>query len=233
MPTEPDAPRPWAVRVIAACGPILLTIALIAAIPQLRHAASLAIHGDLGGLRAYVRGLGFGGAALLLLLMLLHAIVFYPSEVVTATAGFVYGFLPGVAFVMIGWLVSALLSFWLGRHLARPVSLALLGHRFAALESAVQRGGTRLLLVGRLIPVIPFSLLGYVAGAARVPLSRFAWTTAVGFLPLTVAVAYLGSRAQTLSAGDPAVWLAAGVLVALIVASRFITVTGPDRRGDG
>lgn len=42
----------------------------------------------------------------------------------------------------------------------------------------------------------------------------------VGFLPLTVAVTYLGSRAQSLSLSDPIVWAAVALLVGLIVAAH-------------
>jgi uncharacterized membrane protein YdjX (TVP38/TMEM64 family) len=80
------------------------------------------------------------------------------------------------------------------------------------------------LLAGRLVPIVPFSILGYAAGAARVRVGRFAWTTAVGFFPLTAAVAYLGSRAQTLSANDPVVWLAALLVIGLLVSGRVVTV---------
>jgi uncharacterized membrane protein YdjX (TVP38/TMEM64 family) len=210
------------IRMAVAVGAIALGAGLIAAVPDLRHAVSLVFQGDFGGLRGFIRGLGLGGLALLLALMLAHALIFYPSEIVTATAGYVYGFLPGLGFVMLGWLASGLLSFVLGRILGRPLLRAALGRRFTSLEGAIQRGGIPLLLAGRLIPIVPFSILGYAAGAAHVRVWRFAWTTVVGFLPLTAAVAYLGSRAQTLSTSDPVVWIAVVVLIALLATSRLV-----------
>jgi uncharacterized membrane protein YdjX (TVP38/TMEM64 family) len=159
---------------------------------------------------------GWAGLLLLVGLMLGHAIVFYPSEIVTATAGYVYGFGPGLALVVGGWLVSALLCYALGRSVGRPVLRALLGQRFRALENGVEQGGTSLLLGSRLIPVVPFALVGYAAGATRLSLWKFSWTTVVGYLPLTIAVAYLGSRAQTLSLSNPLVWVAAAVPVGLL-----------------
>jgi len=197
-------------------------IAIIALVPQLRHCVSLVIHGQFGALRSYVHSLGAGGFALLLGLMLAHAIVFYPSEIITTTAGYVYGFGPGLAFVVGGWLLSALLSYALGRSVGGPVLRRLLGHRFAWLEATMEQGGTSLLLSGRLIPIVPFALIGYAAGATRISLWRFAWTTVVGYLPLTTAVTYLGSRAQTFSVGDPLVWVAVAVLVGALVAERLV-----------
>jgi uncharacterized membrane protein YdjX (TVP38/TMEM64 family) len=223
---EPEQSREHAgrVRVALAVASIAVGVAMVAVVPGLRHSVSLVLHGDFAGLRAYIRGLGAGGLALLLALMLLHALIFYPSEIITATAGYVYGFLPGLGLVMLGWLISALLAFFLGRILGRPLLRTLLGSRFTSLEGAIHRGGVPLLLAGRLVPIVPFSILGYAAGAARVRVGRFAWTTAVGFLPLTAAVAYLGSRAQTLSANDPIVWIAAVVVVGLLATGRLATI---------
>lgn len=198
------------------------SVAVFVLVPQLRHCVSLSLHGRFAELRAYVQSLGAGGVALLVALMLGHAVIFYPSEIITATAAYVYGFAPGLALVVAGWLGCALLSYALGRSVGRPLLRRLLGSRFLAVERTVERGGVSLLLSGRLLPVVPFALLGYAAGATHVTLWRFAWTSVVGYLPLTAAVAYLGSRAQTLSAGDPRVWAAAAVLIAVVVVERVI-----------
>lgn len=197
-------------------------LAVIALVPELRHSVSLAIHGQFAELRAYIRSLGAGGVVLLLGLMVGHAIVWYPSEIVTATAGYVYGFGPGLALVATGWLLAALLSYALGRSVGRPLLRRLLGDRFDWLTTTMGRGGTSLLLAGRLIPVVPFALLGYAAGATHVNLWRFSWTTVLGYLPLTGAVAYLGARAQTLTTSDPLLWSAVAVIVVLLFSERFL-----------
>ena len=65
-----------------------------------------------------------------IVLVVAHAVVFYPSEIVTATGGHVYGFLPGLALAAGGWLLAALLSYALGRSAGRPFLRRLLGRRF-------------------------------------------------------------------------------------------------------
>ena len=197
-------------------------VVLIVAVPQMRHCVDLVLHGHFRALHAYIRSLGAGGFGLLLGLMIAHAIIFYPSEIVTATAAYVYGFAPALAFVVVGWLLAALLSYALGRSVGRPLLRSVLGARFVRLEQGMDRGGIALLLGGRLIPIVPFALLGYAAGATHVKLWRFSWTTVVGYLPLTIAIVYLGSRAQTLSTGDPLVWVAAAVLIGLLLATQLV-----------
>jgi uncharacterized membrane protein YdjX (TVP38/TMEM64 family) len=202
---------------------IAATVVIIVVVPQLRHCVGLALGGHFRALHRYVHSLGAGGLALLLGLMLAHAIIFYPSEIVTATAAFVYGFGAGLAFVVGGWFLAALLTYALGRSVGGPLLRRVLGERFSRLERLMERGGTALLLSGRLIPVVPFALLGYAAGATNVKLWRFSWTTVVGYLPLTTAVSYLGSRAETVSAADPLVWVAAAGIIALLAAGHLIS----------
>lgn len=111
-----------------------------------------------------------------------------------------------------GWLLTALLSYALGRTVGGPLLRSMLGTRFSRLERGVQSGGVSLLLAGRLIPVVPFAFLGYAAGATRVSVWRFSWTSVVGYLPLTALVAYLGSTAQTLSLSNPVIWVAVAAI---------------------
>jgi uncharacterized membrane protein YdjX (TVP38/TMEM64 family) len=208
--------------------PLLLTVALavvlmagFVAIPSGRHAISLSLHGNLTGLRLYIRHLGFGGFALLFALILVHAVIPYPSEILTTTAGFVYGFIPGMIMAICGWTIVAVLTYFIGATVGRPVLRALLGKRFTDLEEAMEAGGVRLMLIARLLPVVPLALLGYVAGATRENLWRLVWTSFVGYLPLTTAVAYLGSQAKSFSATNPIVWIIVVALVAVIVGSHF------------
>ena len=74
----------------------------------------------------------------------------------------------------------------------------------------------------RLIPILPFSLVSYAAGAARVPAWRFVWTTAVGYLPITAIAVYLGSRIEELSLTDPLVLGSAAALVALLFGGHWV-----------
>ena len=121
----------------------------------------------------------------------------------------------------VGWMANALISYWVGRHAARPVLDRFVGsERFDRLERMVEAGGTTLLLGIRLVPVVPFSLFSMAAGAARADLFTFIWTTAVGYLPLTAIFVYLGSRLETLSPTDPVLWIGAAVLIGLLYVTR-------------
>jgi uncharacterized membrane protein YdjX (TVP38/TMEM64 family) len=206
---------------LAEIGVTLAGVALLAlvvlAVPPLREAAAAAIQGDSAEVRSQIDSLGVVGPLLILGLALIHTVVFYPAEIVDAAAGFVYGFFPALLLTMTGWMLSGLLCFAIGRSVARPLLDRWLGaERFERIEASIERGGATLLLAMRLIPILPFSIVSYAAGAARVPLWRFVWTTAVGYLPITALSVYFGTRLEGLSLTDPLVLGSAAALLALL-----------------
>jgi uncharacterized membrane protein YdjX (TVP38/TMEM64 family) len=207
---------------------VLLVLAaatlIVLAVHPLREAVGYALHGDVHALRAQLRGLGAWGAVVVVALILAHSVLFFPAEVVNATAGLVYGFAVALPLVVVAWAVSGMIAYWLGVVAGRPLALRLMGPaRVAAAERFVAQGGVPALLLGRLIPFVPYSLVGYVAGAARVPFGRFVWTGLVGILPITAAATYLGHALDNPSASDPLLWVALGVLALLAVLTLVTT----------
>lgn len=202
---------------------IAILAALVLTVTPLREAVDAAIGGDTAKVRAEIDSLGIGGPLLILALTLIHAFVFFPAEIVDAAAGFVYGFLPALALMMLGWLLSGLLCFAVGRSVARPLLDRWLGaKRFERTEAMIERGGVTLLIAVRLIPILPFSLVSYAAGAARVPAWRFIWTTATAYVPITAIAVYLGTRLEGLTLTDPLVLGSAAALLALLGAGNWV-----------
>ncbi len=207
---------PWAEIAVTVAGIVLLAV-LAFAVEPLREAIRAALQGDNAEVRHQIDRLGAAGPLLILALTLIHAVVFYPAEIVDAAAGFAYGFVPALALMMAGWLLSGLVCWAVGHRVARPLLDRWFGEeRFGRVERAIERGGPSLLIAMRLIPILPFSIVSYAAGAARVPVWRFIWTTAVGYLPITAIAVYFGTRLEGLSLTDPLVLGSALALLALL-----------------
>ncbi len=224
--SEPARPLgsglPW--RPIAASfGIALLLIGAFLFIEPLREAAQDTVSGETASLRADLRDFGAGGVALVAALAALHTFVWYPAEILDAATGFVYGFWPAMAILVVCWTAQGMLAYEIGRRAARPVLERLIRpDRLGRLEHAVEEGGVTLLLAARLVPIVPFSLFSYVAGAAAAPRVRFAWTTAVGYLPITALSVYLGTRLDELSLSDPRIWAAVAGLLLLLLLARLL-----------
>jgi uncharacterized membrane protein YdjX (TVP38/TMEM64 family) len=213
--TGPPGGGTWTGVAIAVASVVVLA-AVAFAIPAMREMVTDAVSGDTASVRADLRD-SAGGVALVVALAMIHVVVWYPAEILDAAAGYVYGFGVALPLVMASWVASGALAYYVGRHAARPLLYRLAGEeRFVRLEDLINRGGVTVLLAARLVPIVPFSLMSMVAGAARVPIVSFLWTTAVGYLPITAYFIYLGSRLEGFSIEDPILWIgAAGLLLAL------------------
>jgi uncharacterized membrane protein YdjX (TVP38/TMEM64 family) len=207
---------PWMEIAITLTG-IALLAAVVVAVEPLRASVAAAVQGDHDEVRQQIDRLGLAGPLLILVLALLHSVVFYPAEIVDAAAGFAYGFFPALILVMAGWLLNGLVCWAVGRSVARPLLDRWFGEeRFERVERTIERGGPTLLLAIRLIPILPFSIVSYAAGAARVPIWRFVWTTALGYLPITAISVYFGTRLEGMSLTDPLVLGSALALLLLL-----------------
>ena len=192
-------------------------------VDPLNDAVAAALRGDTSEVRESIKDLGVGGPLIVLGLCLVHAVLWYPAEIVDAAAGFVFGFWGGFALVMVGWLLNAWVAYAIGHTIGHPVLNRVLGpERFERAVAMVARGGVMLLLSVRLIPVFPFSVVCYAMGAARVPAWRYTWTTVVGYTPITAISVYLGSRLEDLHPTDPLVIGAFVVAIILMLALRWL-----------
>ena len=198
-------------------------VAAVILIDPLQDAAGDAVSGETASLRKDLRDLGAGGVALVAGLAAIHTFVWYPAEILDAATGYVYGFWPAMAILTVCWTAQGMLAYEIGRRAARPVIERIVKpERLVRLERAVDEGGVTLLLAARLVPIVPFSLFSYVAGAAATPRIRFLWTTAVGYLPITGLSVYFGTRLEDLSITDPRIWAAVIGLLLLLLLARSL-----------
>jgi uncharacterized membrane protein YdjX (TVP38/TMEM64 family) len=212
--------RRWAAA-LGALGVTALLLVLAVQVPALHDALGHVLDGDTEALREQLRDLGVWGALVLVALVLVHTVVPYPAELALAVAGYVYGFWIGVPLMLVSWLGTGLLGYALGRSVGFPAARRLFGPaRLERTARILDRAGAFPLLASRLLPVVPFTLASLVAGALRVPALRFAWTTVVGYVPLTCAVVLLGGRLEHLSLGDPVLWAVVVLVLGLLVAAR-------------
>ncbi|MEC7413202.1 MAG: TVP38/TMEM64 family protein, partial [Pseudomonadota bacterium] len=129
------------------------------------------------------------------------------GSLLTLAAGFLFGLGYGFAIVSLASTLGATCAFLVGRFLARDWVAAKLQSqpRFSALDAAVGEQGAVVVLLTRLSPIFPFSLLNYGLGLTQVKLSHYVLASWAGMIPGTLLYVYLGSIASNLTsilAGD-------------------------------
>lgn len=145
--------------------------------------------------------LGPWGPVLVGALYLPAAVLAIPGPLLTCTGGFLFGPWATAAAVSVGSTLGACAAFLVGRYLAHAwVQRRLEAYpRLAALETAISEGGWQTVLLLRLSPLVPYTLLNYVCGLSRLRFRDFAWASWLGMLPGTLMYAYLGSAARNLA----------------------------------
>lgn len=186
---------PRTLLLVAAVALVATAVLLLPVGPWIAHLASWARGAGAPGVLAF--GAAYAAGAVLLL----------PGSVFTLAAGLVYGPLAGAAVAWPSAWLGATLSFLAGRTFARgAVSRAVARRpRLAAVEEAVSGDGFRLVLLLRLSPLFPFTLVNYALGISSVRPRDFVLATGVGILPGAFLYAYLGSvlgNAAAIAAGE-------------------------------
>lgn len=174
---------------------VKLALLLVAVTGLFAAALLLPIGRPLLRLVEYVRDAGAVGFGLYLGVYVVATVLLVPGSVLTLGAGFAYGVIGGVALVFPGAMLGATFAFILGRTLARDwiAERVKSSPRFDVIDRAIGSEGFKVVLLLRLSPVVPFSLLNYSLGLTRVRLRDYVAASAIGMVPGIVLYVYLGS----------------------------------------
>jgi uncharacterized membrane protein YdjX (TVP38/TMEM64 family) len=146
---------------------------------------------------AWVRDLGWRGPVVFGVVYAVTGLV-VPGSILTLAAGFAFHVVLGTIVVSASSVTTATMAFWLGRTLARGWVEAKVAAspKFRAIDQAVAENGFKIVLLTRLSPVFPFTLLNYAYGLTKVRFRDYLIASWVGMLPGTVLYVYLGSTVR-------------------------------------
>jgi len=177
----------------------------------------------------WIGKLGPWGPVIFVGIYVVATVFFIPGSVLTLGAGAVFGVGFGSVCVSISATLGATAAFLVGRYLARDVIARKIekNEKFAAIDRAVADDGWKIVLLTRLSPVFPFTLLNYAFGLTRVKLSHYVLASWLGMIPGTVMYVYLGSLVNV-GAGHrqrtTGEWVLYGVgLLATVSVTVFVT----------
>jgi len=175
-------------------------------------------HLTLSKIVQFIQSSGYWGIGVSIGIMMIHSFIPFPAEFVAIANGMVYGAFWGTVITWVGAMFGAFLAFGLARLLGRQFV-----YRIITLENSqkvdgwVKNYGGQTLFISRLIPVIAFNLINYVAGLTKVSWWTFAWTTGLGILPITILMVVVGSEITTLSWRIWVFVIAAGLILWFII----------------
>src|ERR1700757_2910765 len=116
----------------------------------------------------------------------------FPRTAFTLAAGRLFGPMLGVTLAVAASTASALIAVALVRAAGWQLSRLVRHQAVETVDARLRDRGWIAVISLRLIPVVPFSVLNYVAGASAVRVLPYTLATLVGVIPTTAAVVILG-----------------------------------------
>jgi len=179
--------------------------------------------------QAWVRHLGALGYVVYALMYAVCVAALVPASLLTIGAGAIFGVAGGTIVVVAGATLGAMLSFFLARTVLRKKVEQMIARRpkLAAVDKAVAKEGTKLMLLCRLSGFPPFVFANYVFGLTGVGALSYFLTTFFGIIPGCFAYTYAGHAGAAVATGSgnriALIVTAAGIVLVSLYVARIAT----------
>jgi len=139
--------------------------------------------------------LGFWAVPAFILMYFIVTLLGLPNIILILVAGSLFGLLKGIAVASVADILGAIGCFFIGRTFARDRISRWMRKRpqFMQIDQAVERKGWKILLLTRLSPLVPSSILNYGFSCTKVSFWQYVFFSWIGMLPVIALYAYLGS----------------------------------------
>lgn len=157
------------------------------------------------------------------LLYALGCVVALPASIFVIAAGFIWGWLLGGAYAMVGGMLGAIISYFAGRFIGEGL-LERFGRIGRVVAKQVDHAGFKSLLVLRNIPGIPFAVLNYGAGVAGVRFRDYFFATLIGIAPSKFVFTYCADALFNGSMTEGDAFKRLAIVCALVLAMVLLPV---------
>ena len=124
----------------------------------------------------------------------LAGLLVVPVMLVITVTGIVFGPLVGGIYALAGAMLSGIVTYSIGRKLGRETVRRFAGKRLNAITRGLAKRGLLTMILVRIVPVAPFTVVNVVAGASHIGWRDFLLGTALGMLPGIVATVLFVDR---------------------------------------
>ena len=183
---------------------------------SIRYIINILSHGDLQRLKWYLLSFGAWAAVVSASIMIFQSVLApLPAFVVTLTNGLLFGAVWGTLLSWSSSMAGAVLCFYIARLAGRPAVEHFVSNKgINYVERFFKRYGNNSVLIARLIPVVSFDAVSYVAGITSISFWGFFWASAIGELPATIVYSWLGQNISTVAKFG--LWAFVGVAALLV-----------------
>lgn len=174
------------------------------------------------------------GPVIFVTTFVIATLLLIPATGLTLAAGYLFGPVAGTALVTAAATLGAVAAFVVSRYIAKDYIKGKLQSypRLKAIEEQVSTEGIKIVLLLRLAPLVPFTILNYALGITDVSFVSYTVATALGKLPGVFSQVYVGSTGRSVEAATTATGssnLSLALTAVGVVASILVTKVIADK----
>lgn len=170
-------------------------------------AAALVWSGNLehDRLQAIVDAAGIWAPIIYMVIYTICTLLVLPSTALNLMGGAIFGAVGGIGWTSIAAIVAAIIGFAIARTVGYGAFSRRLAGRWQAMDAELRQGAVFYMFAIRLVPVLPYGLVNFVAGLTSIRFRDYLLGTALGTVPSVLPFVLLGSSGvQMVQTGD--VW---------------------------
>ncbi|MCA0985087.1 VTT domain-containing protein [Halobacillus yeomjeoni] len=171
------------------------------------------------GIREYILSFGIWGPIIFMGIYAIGPIVVFPTSVLSLAAAFAYGIWPGMLYIVIGATGAGITGYIMGRFFGDSVLKFHESKWAQKIYPKMKEQSFLYVFILRLIPIVGFDILSYLAGITRAKFGAFVLATVLGMLPGTFVYSLVGS---SLASGNTTLIFIALTLFTLLLVVTFL-----------
>jgi uncharacterized membrane protein YdjX (TVP38/TMEM64 family) len=144
--------------------------------------------GSLGEIQEWIQSFGFWGPVVFFFLYIGLVIATVPGTLLGVIAGGLFGAVVGVILISIASTIGAGITFLIARYFARDAVARWLSknEKMQRLDELTDKQGMFIVMITRLVPLFPFTLLNYGFGLTKVSFRTYLFWSWLCMLPWTI-----------------------------------------------
>ncbi|BAY20376.1 lipocalin [Calothrix sp. NIES-2100] len=154
-------------------------------------------------IQAWLKSAGIWAPVIYIALYIVATVLILPSTALNLTGGAIFGPVLGTVWASLGAIIAAIVTFAFTRTVGRVAVAKRLAGQWQAMDAEVRRGGLFYMFAIRLIAIMPYGLVNFVAGLTSVSSKDYVLGTTLGTVPGVLPFVLLGSYGlKALKTGD-------------------------------
>ena len=147
---------------------------------------------------------------------------FMPVTILAMAAGYVFGIIPAGIYTFIGALINSTITYYLGKYVAYDFINDIASEKYSDVYNNLKykssgKEGFIFMIIIRLLPFVPYTLLNYMSGAVGFNYPIFISSSMIGILPGIFIYTNIGTNLSSIGSKD--------FYISVIIFLVFVSIT--------